>query len=266
VGLVSLLGTVDSHAEFIREKLDPRIEASFLSMPGACTILKRRLVEYYPFQKLFEIYHMEPVVQEEVTHALLESLRTLLPTYDAVVVTDYGHGMLTAEVIDLICRQQCFLAVNTQTNAANQGFNTISKYPRADFICLSERELHLEARNRSRDTQSIVAETAQRLSCGRVIITQGRKGCLCYREGEGFHTIPSFTNRIVDRVGAGDALLAVTAPCAARGGPIELVGFIGNAVGAQAVEVVGNRSVVSRAALLALAESLLNFDYWYSTH
>ena len=57
--------------------------------------------------------------------------------------------------------------------------------------------------------------------------------------------MPSFTARIVDRVGAGDALLAVASLCAASGVPIDLTGFIGNAVGARAVETVGNRNVVS---------------------
>ena len=45
-----------------------------------------------------------------------------MPRYDAVVVTDYGHGMLTPEIIELLCSQPRFLAVNTQTNAANRDY------------------------------------------------------------------------------------------------------------------------------------------------
>ncbi len=66
-GMVTLLGTQDSHEQFIREKLDPKIDAMFLYMPGAPTIVKRRLVETYPFQKLFEIYTMEPEIPEAVS-------------------------------------------------------------------------------------------------------------------------------------------------------------------------------------------------------
>jgi sugar/nucleoside kinase (ribokinase family) len=103
------------------------------------------------------------------------------------------------------------------------------------------------------------------MSCKRMLITCGRDGCLCYHADEGFFPVPSFTNRIVDRIGAGDALLAVTSLCAAQGAPTELLGFIGNAVGAQAVETVGNRNVVPRDGLLTQIESLLNFDHWLST-
>ncbi len=64
VGLLTLLGEQDSHEEFIREKLSAKIEASFLAMPAARTIVKRRMVETYPFQKLFEVYFMDPEVPE----------------------------------------------------------------------------------------------------------------------------------------------------------------------------------------------------------
>ena len=265
VGMAALLGTQDSHEEFIREKLNPKIDAMFLYMPGSRTIVKRRLVEFYPFQKLFEVYFMDPEVPEAASKALYARLKAVLPNYDSVVVTDYGHGMMTPEIIELLCGQDRFLAVNTQTNAANQGFNSISKYSRANYLCLSEKELRLEVRNRSKDLRLIVAETAEKMSCTRMLVTRGREGCLCYHAREGFFAVPPFTNRIVDRIGAGDALLAVTSLCAAQDAPMELIGFVGNAVGAQAVEIVGNRNVVSRGALLKQIDSLLNYDHWIST-
>ncbi|MGA2067674.1 MAG: PfkB family carbohydrate kinase [Thermoguttaceae bacterium] len=260
VGLLTLLGAQESHEQFIREKLDPKVDAMFLFVPGARTILKRRLVETYPFQKLFEIYFMEPEVPETVSKALYARLAAVLPRYDAVVVTDYGHGMLTPEIIELLCSQDCFLAINTQTNAANQGFNTVSKYRRADYVCLSEKELRLEARNRSQDLRLLMAQAAEKLSCKRMLITRGREGCLCYHPGQGFVAVPPFTNRVVDRIGAGDALLAVSALCAAQDAPMDLIGFVGNAVGAQAVEIVGNRSVIGREALAGQIDALMNYS------
>ena len=265
IGMLTLLGTKDSHEEFVREKLNPKIDTSFLYMAGARTILKRRMVETYPFQKLFEVYFMDQEIPEAVSKALYARLQALLPRYDAVVVTDYGHGMLTPEIIELLCGSDRFLAVNTQTNAANQGFNSPSKYARADFLCLSEKELRLEVRNRTKDLRLIVAETAERLSCKQMMVTRGRSGSLCYHAKEGFFAIPSFTTRIVDRIGAGDALLAVASLCAAKDVPMEVTGFIGNAVGAQAVETVGNRSVVTPEALARQINDMMSYDHWIST-
>jgi sugar/nucleoside kinase (ribokinase family) len=58
-------------------------------------------------------------------------------------------------------------------------------------------------------------------------------------------------------MGAGDAFLSVTALCVAQDAPAEVVGFVGNAVGAQAVATVGNRSAVERVPLLKQIDSLL---------
>jgi sugar/nucleoside kinase (ribokinase family) len=142
-------------------------------------------------------------------------------------------------------------------NAGNHGFNTVSKYRRANFISISERELRLEARRPRGDLREIVAGISNQLSCERVLITRGELGCLCYSRTEGFCEIPAFTGRVVDRIGAGDAVLAVTALCAASKTPMDIVGFVGSCVGAMAVGVVGNRDSVERVPLARYIESIL---------
>jgi bifunctional ADP-heptose synthase (sugar kinase/adenylyltransferase) len=201
---------------------------------------------------------MNDEIGDAPSQAFSSRLKAALPRYDAVIANDYGHGVFSPEIVDFLCSQDKFLAVNTQTNAANQGFNTVSKYRRADYICLSEKELRLEARSRTKDIRLIAVEVAEKLSCPRMLITRGQRGCLCYQKGEGFVNVPPFTQRIVDRVGAGDALLAVTSLCVAQGVPMEVVGFIGNSVGALAVQTVGHRDIVTRAALCRQIESLMH--------
>ena len=98
---------------------------------------------------------------------------------------------------------------------------------------------------------------ANRLSCERVLITQGMQGCLCYSWDEGFCRVPALTGRVVDRVGAGDAVLAITALCAAQKAPMEVLGLIGSSVGAQAVGIVGNRTSIDSVALARSIECLL---------
>src|SRR5580704_505971 len=44
VGLLTLLGENESHEDFVRAKLNPKIDSSFLYMPAARTIVKRRMV------------------------------------------------------------------------------------------------------------------------------------------------------------------------------------------------------------------------------
>jgi rfaE bifunctional protein nucleotidyltransferase chain/domain len=259
VGLVSVLGTLDSHEDFIREALAPRIQPSFLHLEGAPTLVKRRFVEDSLLRKLFEIYVMErPEGMQVPAEPLCELLREMLPHYDVVIVVDYGHGMLGPEAVELLCKEARFLAINTQVNAHNHGFNTVSKYTRADYICIAEHELRLEARCRSGDIRAIVRDVSERLGCGRVLITKGARGSLGYSAAEGFVDVPAFVGAgaVVDRVGAGDAVLSVTSLCVAQGAPTEIVGVIANAVGSEAVGTVGNRRPTQRTSLLRYIESL----------
>jgi rfaE bifunctional protein kinase chain/domain len=258
VKLQTVLGSDDSHEDFIGERMSSKVDVSFLSMPGAPTIVKRRYIEVYPLQKLFELYVASHPAEEWHVSALLRTaLAESLPDFDVVIVADYGHGMIDDEVVKVLCEGARFLAINTQMNAENRGFNTVSKYPRADYISVSETEIRLEARSRQRDLREIVADVAERLSCPSILVTRGGKGCLYYQRGEGFYDLPALTSHVVDRVGAGDAVLAVTALCAAQGAPAELVGLIGNAVGAQAVGAVGNSAAFDPALLLREFATLL---------
>jgi bifunctional ADP-heptose synthase (sugar kinase/adenylyltransferase) len=258
VTLQTILGSEDSHEDFIRERMNGNVELSFLTMPGAPTIVKRRYIEIYPLQKLFELYvASHSAAEQRVSGLLAAALADSLPEFDVVIVADYGHGMIDEEVVNVLCDRARFLAINTQMNADNRGFNTVSKYHRADYISVSETEIRLEARSRQRDLREIVADVAERLSCASVLVTRGGQGCLYYQRDEGFCDIPALTTHVVDRVGAGDAVLAVTALCAAQAAPAELVGAIGNAVGAQAVAAVGNSAAFDPGLLLREFAALL---------
>lgn len=243
-------GQPDPTEPFIREHLNPLIQPIFLYQDDAPTIVKRRYLESYPLQKLFEVYylkHMEENSRE--AEALCRQLDAILPDFDLVIVTDYGHGMLVPEAVEILCRKAKFLAVNTQVNADNQGFNTICKYPRADFVSLSEKELRLEVRSKQRDVCSIMREVAELMDCGTMLVTRGSIGNMIYDRRSGIATCPVLSNQILDRVGAGDAVLSAASLCVARGAPGEVVGFLGNVVGAQAVATVGHRTSLDRDKL-----------------
>jgi len=257
VRLVTMLGSQDSHEDLIRTTLAQHITPDFLFMDKAPTLIKRRFIETYPFQKLFEVYVMDEQAAERKSADLCALLKKVVPEFDLVIVADYGHGMIGPAAVDVLCESARCLAVNVQVNAGNHGFNTVSKYRRADFIALSEKEIRLETRNPSGDLRDIVRKVAGGLNCRQLLVTRGAKGSLCYGRDEGFFETPGFALRTVDRVGAGDAVFAIGSVCAALGAPIDVIGFIGNAVGSEAVGIVGNQRFIERAPLLKHVEALL---------
>lgn len=222
-------------------------------MSGPETI-KRRFVEQYPFQKLFEVYEMAD--DYDGTHRLLTDGPKYIGMSDVVIVADYGHGWLSQAVIAMICDSAKFLAVNVQANAGNHGFNTIGKYRRADFISISERELRLDARDQTTDVHQLMGAAAWQRLCA-VLVTRGEKGCEAVAPEKGIHAAPALTTHAVDRTGAGDAVFAVCACLAAVGMPLDLLTFMASVVGTQAVGIVGNARYIERESLWQAIESLL---------
>ena len=258
VSVLTFLGTEDSREEFVREHLSEKVEPMFLYKENSPTIVKSRFVESYLSQKLFEVYQMKNWDLSEVeSNQLCAKLEAVLPQYDLVIVADYGHGMMTPRAIELLCAKANFLAINTQANAGNKGFNTVSKYPRADFISLAGDELELEERNYRGTLREKMLDVSSRLHCGQILITMGRDGNIAYRDGEGFFEAPALSSQVVDRMGAGDAVLSLASMCALTQVPMEVLSLVANAVGAQAAGTMGNRHCIDKVSLYRHIESLL---------
>jgi rfaE bifunctional protein nucleotidyltransferase chain/domain len=258
VGLLSCLGAANAGDDFIQSKLHPNVATHFVRVPDAPTIIKRRFLEEYLAAKLFEVYEMKADAAPPAVEAqFCRELERLAPQYDVVLVADYGHGVMSERAVELACAKSRFLAVNTQVNAGNRGFNTISKYPRADFVSLGEPEVRLDARKVSGDLKPVAEAIAKRLAARRFLVTRGSSGCLIYDREQGFHHVPAFAIRVVDRVGAGDAVLAITSPCAAVGVPPQVLGFIANVVGAEACTIMGHRSSIEPTSLFRHITSLM---------
>lgn len=255
VHLITLLGAENSREEFIRSHLRPNVRAKFFYREDAPTPTKRRYID--PFlAKMFAVYHLNnsdlsPYYESEICKYIVANVQK----YDVVLVADFGHGFIGPQIIELVCKKAPFLAVTAQTNSANVGFNLITKYPRADYICLDSLELRLACHDKFGELKALVPKIG--LDYDNVAITRGNEGSLTYSSRDGFFEIPALTDRAVDRLGAGDAYLAVTTPCVASGYPMELAGFIGNAVGALQVQIIGNKEPVEPAALFKFIKALL---------
>ena len=56
---------------------------------------------------------------------------------------DFGHGFFNERIYKVILQNSKKLAINTQTNSDNRGFNLITKYKKANLICIDEPEIRL---------------------------------------------------------------------------------------------------------------------------
>jgi bifunctional ADP-heptose synthase (sugar kinase/adenylyltransferase) len=192
-------------------------------------------------RKLFEVQELDETQCTESNPPLSELADCIY------AITDFGHGALSPAIIAELCASPRFLAVACQTNAANHGFNLITKYPRADYIVIDEPEARLAAHDRASPIEDVMrALAADR--CDKMIVTHGRHGAYGLHQGVFTHA-PALSRNVVDTLGAGDAFFAITAPMA-RSGSMEDLLLIGNAAGALKCGILGHRESVTKTALV----------------
>jgi rfaE bifunctional protein nucleotidyltransferase chain/domain len=256
--LVTVLGGAESQEDFIRSSLTSKVNLMPFYRDGARTTVKSRLVDPGYVKKLIEIAYLsdEPLTAA-AQNAINRKIDQAIAHYDMVIVNDFGHGLIDEELIDILCRKARFLAVNAQTNSANRGFNLVTKYPRADFVCIDEPEARLAVMDRYSPINVVVDKLRKRMQCPHFIITHGRFGSVVAAEGRDIERIPVLTRQVVDTIGAGDAFFSVSAPLVGTGCDPFLAGFIGNAVGAMKIRIVGHRHHITRPEVVKYLTSLL---------
>jgi len=259
VEVVTVLGGDDSYEKLIKENLKPNVKLTAITREGAPTTRKQRFVDPGYMRKLFEVYYMNdnPLVgglQGELNNILSKKIGD----YDVVIANDFGHGMMDLSTIDMLTKHSRFLAVNCQSNSANLGYNLITKYSRADYVCIDLPEARLAVSDKISPIEEIVGSLLpDKIDCSNFVITSGKHGCVTYQRGGVLHTIPAFSKSAIDTVGAGDAFLSVSSPLVASGMPLNLVGLVGNVVGALKIKIVGHRESVSKTDVIKSIKSLL---------
>jgi rfaE bifunctional protein kinase chain/domain/rfaE bifunctional protein nucleotidyltransferase chain/domain len=252
------IGNNRKDKELILNNLNPDINAVILESLHEPTITKRRYIDDLTESRVFETYLMDESLSTSTEeHNYILQLQKMLPQVDLVLIADYGHGLITEKVIEQLVKSEVPLAVNTQANAGNRGFNTISKYPRVDYVSLNGSEMGLELKRKHGSMDELVQRLRNQTGAKRVVITEGARGLLICGNNDIVEHVPAFAQIVKDRVGAGDALFATTSLLSILDTPKDVTGFFGNLAGAAVISELGNRKVITFRDLCRHASALL---------
>lgn len=264
IQMVSIVGTEAWVDPAIRTYL-PEEEDLFVRDSRITTVLKQRYVEPVSdekeMNKLFSVNYVDAdPPPPDVVDRVLKNLETALPNADLVVVTDFGHGMMTPAVRDLVQEKARFLALNCQTNSNNHGFNIINhQYRRCDCFSLDEQEMLLSCARRGIDHHKELDALRVRMGARYAWLTRGGIETLGLDDQKRAVRWPPLEPAVTDTVGAGDAFFSVVALAAAQHVPVDLSTLIGQLAGGQAVKIVGNSKPISKEELLKSGLSLLDY-------
>ncbi len=261
VTLMSVMGD-DEKSKIFKENMPEAVCLEIERTKKIPTIVKHRYLQKGgkrdEYRKIFAINNISDDMSLDNTAKtnFYNRLRETIDKYDAVFLSDFGHGLFDEEVMKVIENNAKFLILNCQSNSSNFGLNPITKYHKADMFVLDEKELKLAFPSLAGQDEKALQSLSKHLK-GNGCLTKGANGAISI-DGDKIRSCPAFTLQVRDTVGAGDAFYAVAGIYAAAGAPVELSMFMGNVAGALGANIVGNKDSVEKVNALKYASTLMN--------
>lgn len=197
----------------------------------------------------------------QLTSRLLATIRTQLPKMDAVIVGDYGKGVITQSLLNELrplCRDHgVWLSLDPKPvhNLNVTGFSLMTPNRKEAFALANIAD---ETRNSNPLADKNLMQAAERLLSeirpAVLLITLGELGMLlCQRGQKPFH-IPTVAQEVFDVSGAGDTVIATfTLAIAAGASPLEAAVLSNHAAGI-VVGKVGTATTTAEELLASFAK------------
>ena len=258
VSVLSFLGKDNEYKSFIENNIEENINLNFFNKNDSPTIVKRRFVDYVDRKKVLGVYSInDDLLEESEEDQFIESFDKLSKEHDLVIISDYGHGIITPRIAEHISNSDKFVSLNAQVNAANIGTHNIRKYHNVNCLIINESELRHELRQREGDVEEMAITLKEMINSKYIAVTRGKDGAFLLNGNELLVKCPGFAVKVVDKIGSGDALLALLSVCLYCNIDEDLSLFISSIAAAQSVETIGNSVPVSKAKLLKIISHLL---------
>jgi rfaE bifunctional protein nucleotidyltransferase chain/domain len=209
------------------------------------TLVKERFVDKASGYKIFGNYSSSKIQNDFFYEKLENYLSIRCSKFDLVIVSDYSHGLLNINTSKTICKKAKFLGINCQLNSSNLGYHTVNNYKNYDLLVLNESELRQEFRDNSSKIEVLASKLLKKNNIENIIVTKGSEGVILVTKKNEKFKCPAFANKVIDKVGAGDAILSLASVLKKIGSADEnLILFLSSIMSAKIIENYGNKETI----------------------
>jgi D-beta-D-heptose 7-phosphate kinase/D-beta-D-heptose 1-phosphate adenosyltransferase len=213
-------------------------------------------------------------VDEEHTHALtpdetaalIAAAEQAIGRADALILSDYGKGVLAPAVLEAAIARARRRGVPVYVDPKGDDF---ARYRGAACITPNQRELALAARlPTATDSEIIAAATTVLRDSGvdSVLATRSEKGMILVEASGAVHVEAARAREVFDVSGAGDTVIAVLALAAAAGYPLAQAMRLANTAAGIAVSKLGTATVELDELMLELARDVRDKEWHRAKH
>jgi sugar/nucleoside kinase (ribokinase family) len=163
----------------------------------------------------------------------------------AVVFSDFRHGIFNRSTIPPLVAAIPAGVFRVADSQVASRWGNILEFEGFDLITPNEREARFALGDQDSVVRPLAQELHRRSHCKTLILKCGDRGIITYRSAppddvRAFFTMETFVDRVVDAVGAGDALLSYATLVMAATKNDVLASILGNMAAAIECEHDGN--------------------------
>ena len=224
-----------------REGIDP---GGIVYDPGRPTSLKTRVIAHSQQVVRFDREKVE-VISPEHRRKMLRFVRQRIKTTDAVVIEDYGKGVIEPALVKEIVRLARKFKKPVLVDPKEKNF---SYYAGVTALTPNLKEAHAGFENgrvspRSHSLEEVGRGLLKKLKCEAVLITLGEDGMALFEKSGKVTTIPTAAREVYDVSGAGDTVIAIFGLALAAGAKIGEAAILSNFAAGIVVGKLGTATV-----------------------
>ncbi len=258
ITLLTMLGEKMEYRNKIKKEISKTTRLEIINKKNSKTIIKKRYLDEISNNKLLGVYEInDDNLNLSDEKKLQKKLKSIIPQYDLVIVSDYGHGFISRKSAKLISKLSKYLALNAQINSSNVGYHTLKNYKNTDCLIINQKEIRHELRNRTDKVEILMKNLSKLQNISNLIVTQGTAGSILYNKKRNrFHYCDAFSKTAIDKIGAGDTMLSVIGLCLKNKINPDLSLLLSSLAAAQSVKTMGNKKSLDRTGLIKSLEHL----------
>ncbi|HKS38743.1 MAG TPA: PfkB family carbohydrate kinase [Verrucomicrobiae bacterium] len=184
-----------------------------------------------------------------ISETIVNQLRSHLARHsvDAVVFSDFRHGIFNKLTIPPLAGAVPAGIIRVADSQVANRWGNILEFQDFDLITPNEREARFALGDQDSTVRPLALDLYKKAGCKALILKLGERGIITYRapdpEVRSFFIVDSFADRVVDAVGAGDALLAYATLALVATKSNVIASILGSLAAAAACERDGNDPV-----------------------
>jgi len=171
--------------------------------------IKTRFVDTLTKYKLFGSYVISDLQFPEFYKNLNLKLKKSIKENDVIIISDFSNNFFDQKALDKIVKSKKFISAMIQKNSNNPSFFSLNHIKNYDLLCINEGELRSELKDKNTQINILAKNFLIDKKLKFIVITMGIDGSILIDHKLNQYSCPSFNSNPVDKIGAGDSMLAI---------------------------------------------------------